>query len=133
MNIDTKSIFRWQDQLSNCTRGMPINALKRGCDWGLRSYLNEQFKKYNIYPFSSAFLSGIISCTITTPIDRLLPVIQQENPPKNILKWFRDIINEKGLRAVFAGNYARILHGGWHTCFIFGSLHFFEEKKPKEY
>ena len=68
---------------------------------------------------TSGFVSGIIAGTITTPIDRLLPVIQQNNPPKNIAKWFRDSIREKGLRSVFAGTGARVLHAGWNTCFVF--------------
>ena len=39
----------------------------------------------------------------------------------------------KGLRTVFAGSGARILHAGWNTCFVFGALHLFETSQLVKY
>ena len=110
-------------------KGIPINSLKRGTDWGIRTFVYTELNKHNEHPFMNAFISGIISSTITTPVDRLLPIIQQENPPKNIIKF----VKETGLKNIFSGNIARILHGGWHTCFIFGSLHLFSQSEFMKY
>ena len=111
-------------------RGIPVNSTKRGIDWGLRGALyHTLYNHYNIDPMISGFLAGIISTTMTTPIDRLLPVVQQTKPPKKIVSWLYQLIKERGLKAVFAGGGARILHGGWHTLFIFGSLHLFQQHK----
>ena len=82
---------------------------------------------------TSGFISGILAGTITTPIDRLLPVIQQNNPPKNIFRWFKNSIKEKGFRSVFAGTTARVVHCGWNTCFVFGALHLFETSELVKY
>lgn len=113
-------------------RSMPLNSVKRACDWGLRNYLYQNINPH-FDPFLSGFLSGMISTTITTPIDRFLPVIQQKNPPKRVLYWFYQSIKQEGIKSVFAGNFARILHGGWHTCFIFGALHLFEMNKVMKF
>lgn len=113
-------------------KAVPLNSFKRGSDWALRSTIYFRLKEH-FDPMTSGFISGIIAGTITTPIDRLLPVIQQNNPPKNVAKWFRDSIREKGLRSVFAGTGARILHAGWNTCFVFGALHLFETRELVKY
>ena len=105
-------------------KSVPFNSAKRATDWGLRSYFHPKFDT-QFGPFSSAFISGLVSTAITTPIDRLLPVIQQNNPPKNICKWFIKNIKKNGMKSIYAGSAARILHGGWHTSFVFGSLHIF--------
>lgn len=113
-------------------KAVPLNSLKRGSDWALRSTIYFKLKeKYD--PMTSGFISGIVSGTITTPIDRLLPVIQQNNPPKNIFVWFKNSIKEKGFRSVFAGTGARVLHCGWNTCFVFGALHLFETRELVKY
>ena len=110
-------------------KGIPINSLKRGTDWGLRTIIYCELNKSIDNPFFNAFISGIVSSTITTPIDRLLPIIQQENPPKDIVKY----VKNAGLKNVFSGNFARIIHGGWHTCFIFGALHIFGQSEVMKY
>ena len=113
-------------------KAVPLNSFKRGSDWALRSTIYFRLKEH-FDPMTSGFISGIIAGTITTPIDRLLPVIQQNNPPKNITKWFLDSIREKGLRSVFTGTGARVLHAGWNTCFVFGALHLFETRELVKY
>ena len=113
-------------------RAMPINSFKRGTDWALRSLIYFYLKE-DMDLMTSGFISGIIAGLITTPIDRLLPVIQQNNPPKNIITWFKTSIKDKGFRTVFAGSGARILHCGWNTCFVFGALHFFETRPLVKY
>ena len=113
-------------------KAIPFNSFKRGSDWALRSMIYYRLKdKYD--PMTSGFISGVVSGIITTPIDRLLPVMQQNNPPENIFKWFKDSVKEKGLRSVFAGTGARVLHCGWNTCFVFGALHFFETQTLVKY
>ena len=82
-------------ELLPALRAMPINSFKRGTDWALRSFIYFHLKK-DMDPMTSGFISGIIAGTITTPIDRLLPVLQQNNPPKSITTWFRNSIQEKG-------------------------------------
>ena len=119
-------------ELLPALRAMPINSFKRGTDWALRSFIYFHLKK-DMDPMTSGFMSGIIAGTITTPIDRLLPVLQQNNPPKSITTWFRNSIQEKGFRTVFAGTGARVLHAGWNTCFVFGALHLFETAQLVKY
>ena len=119
-------------ELLPALRAVPVNSFKRGSDWAIRSFIYFHLKK-EMDPMPSGFISGIIAGTITTPIDRLLPIMQQNNPPKNIILWFRNSIREKGLRTVFAGSGARILHAGWNTCFVFGALHLFETSQLVKY
>ena len=107
----------------------PINSIKRAGDWGIRSTIYyKMIDDYEINPLISGFFSGIISSTITTPVDRLLPVLQQDNAPKNIFTWLTNSFKQNGVKTTFAGNYARILHGGTHTFFIFGALHLFHQQ-----
>ena len=115
--------------ISGLVKTTPLNSLKRAGDWGIRSTIYyKMIDDYHINPLVSGFFSGIISSTITTPVDRLLPVLQQENAPKNIFAWFNRSLRENGLKTMFAGNYARIVHGGTHTFFIFGALHLFQQQ-----
>ena len=118
--------------IKQALKAVPLNSFKRGSDWALRSTIYYRLKEH-LDPMTSGFISGIIAGTITTPIDRLLPVIQQNNPPENILLWFRDSIRKKGFRSVFAGTGARVIHAGWNTCFVFGALHLFETQTLVKY
>ena len=118
--------------LRTMLKSVPISATKRSCDWMLRTIMYSRCRKYcndNI----AAFIAGVSSAVITIPIDRLLPLIQQTNPPKNVVYALTNEFKMRGIRALMAGATMRVLHGGWHTCFMFGSLRVFEEKKRVSY
>ena len=74
-------------ELLPALRAVPVNSLKRGSDWAIRSFIYFHLKK-EMDPMPSGFISGIIAGTITTPIDRLLPIMQQNNPLKTFLYGF---------------------------------------------
>ena len=113
-------------------RTLPLSAMKRGGDWGLRSLIYHRLNKDYSHA-TSAFSAGVISSIITIPIDRMLPLLQQNNPPNRPLKWVVASIKERGMQAAFAGTGMRLLHAGWHTMFIFGALHLLESEKLVKY
>ena len=109
-------------------RTAPVLAAKRSLDWGLRSALwppleaalpgegNEDGRSA-----AASFLAGTVSTVLTTPVDRMLPVMMQRRPPP-LREWWRGQ-RRAGLASTWmAGGWARALHGGWHTMFIFGGL-----------
>ena len=110
--------------LAQVLRPAPLNSAKRAIDWGIRSAL------YTVLPGSScasAFIAGGASAILTTPIDRLLPVIQQHGAPHRIREWWTEELRAKGLRHIMAGTTARVLHSAWHTMFVFGALDLSQE------
>ena len=108
-------------KLRTIVRSLPISSSKRCCDWMLRTKALSFWKKYTNDNLAS-FLAGISSAMITTPIDRLLPLIQQKNPPKNVINALVSDIKQKGVNAIMAGSIMRILHSGYHTMFILGAV-----------
>ena len=113
-------------------RSAPVSAGKRSCDWMLRTVMYSRCRPYfsdNI----AAFMAGVCSAILTIPIDRLLPLMQQTNPPKNVFSALASDVKIRGMHAVMAGATMRVLHGGWHTCFVFGALRVFGEGKRVSY
>ena len=113
-------------------RSAPISASKRSCDWMLRTVMYYRCKTY-CSDNMAAFMAGVCSSVVTIPIDRLLPLMQQANPPNNIVRALAGDIEARGAHAVMAGATMRVLHGGWHTCFVFGALRLFGEDKRVSY
>lgn len=103
-------------------RSLPVLSIKRALDWGLRTALQEPIGRAlpssDAGHFTGAFLSGMVSTVMTTPIDRMVPVLQQRQPPP-LREWWR----RQSVHSWMAGGWARALHGGWHTMFILGGLH----------
>ena len=123
-----RASFDWRAAL----RSAPISAGKRSCDWMLRTVMYSRCRTYcsdNI----AAFMAGVGSAVLTIPIDRLLPLMQQTNPPKNVFRALASDVKARGMHAVMAGATMRVLHGGWHTCFVFGALRVFGEGKRVSY
>lgn len=113
-------------------RSLPLSSLKRGGDWGIRSVIYHKLNKEHSHAVS-AFSAGVVSSLITIPIDRFIPLLQQNNPPKYPFKWMMQSIREQGPRTLFAGTTMRLLHAGWHTLFIFGALHLLDSNKLVKY
>jgi len=118
--------------LTAALRSAPISAGKRSCDWMLRTVMYSRCRTYcsdNV----AAFMAGVCSAILTIPVDRLLPLMQQTNPPKNVFRALASDVKIRGMHAVMAGATMRVLHGGWHTCFVFGALRVFGEGKRVSY
>lgn len=113
-------------------RSMPFNAAKRGGDWGIRTAVYNKLTN-RIDPMPAAFMAGVTSSVITMPVDRLVPLLQKENPPPSIVKWVIESVKKDGFAPIFAGGLARLCHAGWHTLFIFGALHIMEGNKLLKY
>ncbi len=113
-------------------RSMPFNAAKRGGDWGIRTAAYNRLTE-QIDPIPAAFTAGVVSSVITMPVDRLVPLLQKENPPPSIVKWVTESVRKDGFAPIFAGGWARLSHAGWHTLFIFGALHIMEGNKLLKY
>lgn len=113
-------------------KSAPISSCKRACDWMLRTAVYSSLRnRWN--DNLAAFVAGVTSAVITIPIDRLLPLMQQTNPPTRIVKALVADASAKGMSAFMAGTTMRVLHGGWHTCFVFGALKLFETEKRISY
>ena len=78
-------------------------------------------------------LIRLLQALLIAVLDRLLPLMQQANPPNNIVRALAGDIEARGAHAVMAGATMRVLHGGWHTCFVFGALRLFGEDKRVSY
>ena len=102
-------------------RTTPLFMAKRGLDWGVRSCINEPLQRSLPDTAHShelgTFAAGMLSTVFTTPVDRLVPVLQQRDPPP-LREWWR----RQRWSGWMAGGWARALHGGWHTMFILGGL-----------
>ena len=63
----------------------PLNGLKRGSDWGLRAFIVQKYLDAGISDMPAAFAAGVSASLISMPIDRMIPLVQQKNPPKKAL------------------------------------------------
>jgi len=117
------------------TRGMGTNAFKRALDWVVRFYINETLKEpirkkksKNLKPGEKVVLSdldklwtslaaGGISVYVSTPLDRLLPLLQQRDSSKSTVQLFKEQF-KGGLPKLYAGAVARSAHAALHVCFL---------------
>ena len=106
--------------------GMTATVVKRSFDWGLRfgmkSHIETYFQKYNnstnstVISLGSAFASGALSALITTPIDRVIPLLQSSSDV-GIGNLIKQKISTEGYSTLFRGYGIRAIHTGWHTTF----------------
>mmetsp|Transcript_1145 Transcript_1145/g.1599 ORF Transcript_1145/g.1599 Transcript_1145/m.1599 type:complete len:286 (+) Transcript_1145:107-964(+) len=117
------------------TRGMGTNAFKRALDWVVRFYIRETLtepikakKAKSLKPGEKVKLSdldklwtslaaGGISVYVSTPLDRLLPLLQQRDSSKSTLTLLREQF-KGGLPKLYAGAVARSAHAALHVCFL---------------
>lgn len=112
---------------SALTKGMGTCIIKRALDWGTRFYFIDmlrtnisQNRALNDYDkLSTAFIGGALSVLVTTPIDRLLPLLQsrQTGSQQSLLSTVASKIKQEGITTMFRGGIMRTIHTGYHTMF----------------
>jgi hypothetical protein len=101
----------------------PINGMKRGSDWALRSYLFNQYKELlKLNDMSTAFIAGVSAAIMTTPLDRMLPLLQQNSPPKDITRW----IKSQNFRCMYAGTSMRLLNSGMNSLYVMTAMKYIQ-------
>ena len=115
-----------KEGIGSLFNGMGVTIMKRSFDWGLRfgmkSHIETYFQKYNngtngsVISMGSSFASGAVSALITTPIDRIIPLLQSTGNT-NVIKSLKQKINTEGYGTLFRGYGIRAIHTGWHTMF----------------
>jgi len=109
--------------------GMGACIAKRTIDWGSRYaiilYLKKAFAPADGTPLSStqlsliSFMGGVISVSVTMPVDRLLPVIQgATSEGESLVKTMRARMAAEGITTWFRGWFVRALHTGYHTFWV---------------
>lgn len=115
------------------TSGMGTCVIKRALDWGTRFIFidifraatlaskpaNEPKKLNDTEKLMTAFFGGAASVAVTTPIDRLMPIIQAagSGQKQSISTVIRAKLAEEGASTIFRGWFMRTLHTGYHTVF----------------
>lgn len=117
------------------TRGMGTNACKRALDWVVRFYIREtllepirtsrakglkpgeKVKLTDIDKLWTSLAAGGISVYVSTPLDRLLPLLQQRDSSKDTMTLLREQF-KGGLNKIYAGAIARSAHAALHVCFL---------------
>mmetsp|Transcript_3900 Transcript_3900/g.5227 ORF Transcript_3900/g.5227 Transcript_3900/m.5227 type:complete len:286 (-) Transcript_3900:266-1123(-) len=117
------------------TRGMGTNAFKRALDWVVRFYIREtlcdpirerrskglkpgeKVKLTDIDKLWTSLAAGGISVYVSTPLDRLLPLLQQRDSTKTTMELFKEQF-KGGLPKLYAGAVARSAHAALHVCFL---------------
>ena len=115
-----------KEGLYSLFNGMGATVMKRSFDWGLRfgikSHIETYIHKYdyNMSPttvsLGSAFTSGALSALITTPVDRVIPLLQSSNGT-GVGTLLKEKISTEGYSTLFRGYGIRAIHTGWHTTF----------------
>eukprot|EP00470_Lotharella_oceanica_P006723 CAMPEP_0170199012 /NCGR_PEP_ID=MMETSP0040_2-20121228/69103_1 /TAXON_ID=641309 /ORGANISM="Lotharella oceanica, Strain CCMP622" /LENGTH=307 /DNA_ID=CAMNT_0010449091 /DNA_START=330 /DNA_END=1254 /DNA_ORIENTATION=- len=117
------------------TRGMGTNAFKRALDWVVRFYIRETLvepikarkskglkagQKVQLSDWDKLWTSlaaGGISVYVSTPLDRLLPLLQQRDSSKDTVTLLKEQF-KGGLPKLYAGAVARSAHAALHVCFL---------------
>merc|ERR1711916_247566 len=88
-------------------------------------YLKKAFAPADGTPLSStqlsliSFMGGVISVSVTMPVDRLLPVIQgATSEGESLVKTMRARMAAEGISTWFRGWFVRALHTGYHTFWV---------------
>lgn len=109
------------------TTGMHVMMLKRSIDWGTRFYFIEKALEHIVVnrepaikdKLLASFIGATMSVSIAMPIDRLMPLIQQQkNSHTSVMNLLTARIKQEGIRTLFRGWTVRILQAGWHTTFV---------------
>ena len=106
--------------LMKTIRTSPLNGLKRGSDWGLRTFLVKKYLDLGVSEVPASFAAGVSASIISMPVDRLIPLVQQNNPPKNLIKW----IFSQSPRSLFAGSSMRLLNSGMNSLYVMTAMRF---------
>jgi hypothetical protein len=115
--------------------GMPQMIAKRSLDWGSRFILigaltrgaqnalsEDGGKTPAKLGFATSlacnFFGGVVSCAITMPIDRMMPIIQQAGGAEGgMLTFIKAKMATEGWSTLQRGFIARSMHTGYHTMF----------------
>ena len=106
--------------LSQTLRTSPLTGLKRSSDWGLRTFLVQKYLDAGVSEMPAAFAAGVSASLVSMPIDRLIPLVQQKNPPKDIVRW----ICSQCPRSLFAGSTMRLLNSGMNALYVMTAMKF---------
>lgn len=108
-------------------KGMPMMMAKRSLDWGTRFILMDKVRNFiqtpgepltDLQKLSASFLGGAMSVSMTVPVDRMMPIIQQAGKEKtSIVKTMSHKLKQEGPTTLFRGWGMRTIHTGWHTAF----------------
>eukprot|EP00472_Partenskyella_glossopodia_P010303 CAMPEP_0197515040 /NCGR_PEP_ID=MMETSP1318-20131121/290_1 /TAXON_ID=552666 /ORGANISM="Partenskyella glossopodia, Strain RCC365" /LENGTH=285 /DNA_ID=CAMNT_0043063295 /DNA_START=68 /DNA_END=925 /DNA_ORIENTATION=- len=117
------------------TRGMGTNAFKRALDWVVRFYIRESLtdpikarrakslkpgekvQLTDVDKLWTSLAAGGISVYVSTPLDRLLPLLQQRDSSKTTVELLREQF-KGGMSKIYAGAVARSAHAALHVCFL---------------
>jgi hypothetical protein len=133
-----------KEGLRTIIRGTPAMCARRGVDWALRFSTLEYIRR-TLFDFSGekktwhtiagAFLGGSVSA-LTLPLDCLIAQSQKTGSTGNVIQVAKRMYAENGLNAFSRGLLGRVVHSGYHTCFVAGLgtviyETYFEEKKSE--
>lgn len=105
------------------TTGVGTLAARRSLDWGARFAVVEALAPSGDKNVSqtqraaAAFVAGMMTSFVTTPIDRLVPLIQggDMKGKRGITQLVQERVREEGFRTMFRGSLMRCMHTGYHT------------------
>jgi hypothetical protein len=110
-------------------KGMQAMVLKRALDWGTRFMFIGAFEKYfkslkngekltDTEKLAASFIGGAASVSVTMPIDRMIPILQQSGASgEGFFKILKKKMATEGISTLQRGLVMRTIHTGYHTTF----------------
>lgn len=111
-------------------KGMPAMVTKRAMDWGTRFVFIGMFEKLfqswkpagqklnETEKLAASFIGGAASVSVTMPIDRMMPILQQAGASgEGFFTILKKKMQTEGLSTLQRGVVMRTLHTGYHTTF----------------
>jgi hypothetical protein len=111
------------------TKGMQAMVLKRALDWGTRFMFIGAFEEYfkslkngekltDSEKLAASFIGGAASVSVTMPIDRMIPILQQSGASgEGFFQILKKKMASEGLTTLQRGLVMRTIHTGYHTTF----------------
>eukprot|EP00475_Leptophrys_vorax_P004419 TRINITY_DN1263_c0_g1_i4.p1 TRINITY_DN1263_c0_g1~~TRINITY_DN1263_c0_g1_i4.p1 ORF type:complete len:251 (-),score=79.09 TRINITY_DN1263_c0_g1_i4:1292-2044(-) len=111
-------------------KGMPAMVTKRALDWGTRFLFIGAFEKMfkswkepgvklsEKEKLAASFIGGAASVSVTMPIDRMMPILQQAGASgEGFFTILKRKMESEGLTTLQRGLVMRTMHTGYHTTF----------------
>ena len=131
INISSKILYKKVKNkgILSIYKGASLLILRRSLDWSSRFLFVDLFQNFvkknnninelnNFQYLYTTMLGSAITTPITTPIDRILPILYTNNKNESI-KILKSRIKKDGIKSLFRGLLFRSISTGYYTMFLF--------------
>lgn len=117
-----------QNGVKTVFRGTAPMCIRRGTDWALRfsamNYIRDALEEFSgerktWHTIAGGYIGGSVSA-LTLPFDCLIAQTQKSGSTGNMIQVATRMYAENGAQAFTRGLIGRMVHSGYHTCFVAG-------------